>query len=279
MVINEEEDTKYWRRIACALAFVWGMLFFLNIRFYLQGYTEKDILTPTSAIALYGVTILGCFLLVIFPLQFYIYTFLCSLWGVINIAEGGDVLEVLMYGLGIFFAWEKRSFAARWKLKLSLVSIPLIAALFSQLRYGGKTFLGSFVDIFGLFIIMVIILFLVQHELESLRKNKTLSMDLQQVPSETEAVRHPLSLPQKKLTLPRGRFKRKDVAIAQGILEGKTYLTIASQQEMGLSTVKKRAKILFEYANVADESIFIAQYQGYTVELGNSETFVMSVGR
>ena len=174
-----------------------------------------------------------------------------------------------MYGLGLFFAWKKGFFATHWRVKLSFASIPLIAALFSQLRYGRETFLASLIDLFGLFNITAIVVFLARHELEILRKNKTLSMDLQQLPSETEAVRHPLSLSEKKLTLPRDRFKRKDVVIAQRILEGKKYVTIATEQEMGLSTLKRRTKLLYEYANVADEWSFIAEYEGYTVELGN----------
>ena len=269
MVTNEKDNARYWRHIACVLALVWGLLLFVNIRFYMQGYTEKNIMTPISTLVLYGFTILGCFLLVIFPLQFYIYTFFCCLWGVLNIAEGGSALSVLMYGLGLFFAWKKGFFAIRWRVKLSLASIPLIVALFSQLRYGRETFLTSLIDLFGLFNIMAIVVFLARHELEILRKNKTLSMDLQQLPSETEAVRHPLSLSEKKLTLPRDRFKRKDVVIAQRILEGKKYVTIATEQEMGLSTLKRRTKLLYEYANVADEWSFIAEYEGYTVELGN----------
>ena len=295
MAMNKRDDTK-WRGIACILALVWGILLLLNMRFYMQRFTEKDILMPISYIALYGFTILGCFLLAIFPLQFYIYTFFCCLWGVLNIAEGGSALSVLMYGLGLFFAWKKGFFATRWRVKLSLASILLIAALFSQLRYGGETFLDSLIDLFGLFIMMAIVVFLARHELKILRKNKTLSMDMQQFPSATEVVKHPslslsepeavrsplslsateavrppLSLSEKKLTLPRNRFKRKDVAMAHGILDGKKYAAIAIEQEMALSTLKRRAKLLYEYANVADQRSFIAEYEGYTVELGNRQ--------
>jgi hypothetical protein len=265
MVTNEKDDTKYWRCIACVLSVVWGVLFFFSIHFYIQGYTEKDILTPTSTIVLYGFTILGCLLLAISPLQFYIYTFLCCLWGVINIVEGGSALGVLMYGLGLFFALKKGFFATRWKLKLSLASIPLIVALCSQFRYGWKTFLGSFIDILGLFIIMAIVVFLARHELQNLRKNKTPSMDMQQLPSA------------KVLTLPRDKFKRKDVAIAQGILEGKKYLAIANEQNMGLSSLKRRAKMLFTYVNVTNGQSFIATYEDCAVELENSEPFMVSM--
>ena len=292
MVTNEKDNARYWRHIACVLALVWGLLLFVNIRFYMQGYTEKNIMTPISTLVLYGFTILGCFLLVIFPLQFYIYTFFCCLWGVLNIAEGGSALSVLMYGLGLFFAWKKGFFATRWRVKLSLASIPLIVALFSQLRYGREAFLTSLIDLFGLFNIMAIVVFLARHELEILRKNKTLSMDMQQFPSATEVVKHPslslseseavrppsLSLSENKLTLPRNRFKRKDAAIAQGILEGKKYVAIASEQEMGLSTLKRRVKTLFAYVNVVDKSSFIAEYEGCVVELEHSETVRPSGG-
>jgi hypothetical protein len=265
MVINEKEESNHWRRIACILALLWGILLSVNIHFYMRIYTEQNILTPTSTIALYGATIVGCILLIMFPLQFYIYTFLCCLWGILNIAEGGSVFGVLLYGLGLFFAWKKGFFAARLKIKLSLAGIPLIAALFSQLRYGGTTFLESCIDIFGLFTITAIVAFLAQHELQNLRKNKTELVDIPE----------PLPVPEpprvKILTLPCDQFKYQDVAVAQGILAGKKYATIASEQDISLITVKRRSKKLFAYTNVTNELSFMNKYEGYTVELGKEE--------
>jgi hypothetical protein len=167
-----------------------------------------------------------------------------------------------MYGLGLFFAWKKGFFAARLKVKCSLVGFLLIAALFSQLRYGGTTFLESCVNLFGLFTITAIMVFLVRHELENLRKNKTEGVDIPEPLLASE-------LPRAKiLTLPRNKFKHQDVAVAQAILAGEKYTAIAGEQRMGLSTLKRRTKILFTYANVQDAQTFIAQYEGYTVELG-----------
>jgi hypothetical protein len=165
-----------------------------------------------------------------------------------------------MYGLGLFFAWKKGFFAARLKVKCSFAGFLLIAALFSQLRYSGTTFLESCIDLFGLFTITAIMVFLVRHELENLRKNKTEGVDLPQL--------QPTRLPAKILTLPCGKFKRHDVTMACEILAGKRYAVIANEQGMGLSTLKRRTKVLFTYVNVPDAQTFIAQYEGYTVELG-----------
>jgi hypothetical protein len=259
MVTNKEKDASHWRRIAGMLTLVWGILMSVNIQFYMRVYTEQDILTPLSTIALYGCTIVGCSLLIIFPLQFYIYTFLCCLWGILNIAEGGSVFGVLLYGLGLFFAWKKGFFVARWRVKLALAGIPIIATLLSQLRYGGTTFLDSLIDLFGFFTIAAIGIFLARHELQRLRTNKT------------EGVGQPKPLPTKILTLSRDRFTRHDMAIAQGILAGKKYATIASEQCMSLSTLKRRVKSLFAYISVADALTFMTKYEGYTVELGIAE--------
>jgi hypothetical protein len=169
MVTNEKQDAQYWRCIAGILALLWGLLLFASIHFYMYGYTEQDIPTPISTFTLYGFTIAGCFLLLIFPLQFYLYTFFCCLWGLLNIAEGGSILGVLLYGLGLFFAWKKGFFAARWRVKLALAGIPLIATLLSQLRYGGTTFLDSLIDFFGFFTIVAIVIFLARHELQRVR--------------------------------------------------------------------------------------------------------------
>jgi DNA-binding NarL/FixJ family response regulator len=68
--------------------------------------------------------------------------------------------------------------------------------------------------------------------------------------------------------LPRAQFKRQDVDLLRAVLAGEKYDNIADEQKMGLSTIKRRVKAMFEYVNVPDRSTFMALYEDHTVELG-----------
>ncbi|MDR2418293.1 MAG: hypothetical protein LBD79_04495 [Treponema sp.] len=160
----------------------------------------------------------------------------------------------------MIFAIEKGFFATRWKLKLPLSAVVLVAVLLSQIRYGGELLFNTLQDLAVVFLIVGMGVFLLRHRLQNLYKEHGET-------DEIEVVATPLLQSQKKLMLPCDKFKRQDVSMAQGILAGKKYTAIASEQRMGLSTLKRRTKLLFKYARVANRQIFMAKYEGYTVEL------------
>jgi hypothetical protein len=212
--------------------------------------TDQDIITPFFALPLYGATLLGCFLLIMHPLRFFIYTILCSIWGLVHIIDGGSVLGAMLYALGVFFAWKQGFFTAHAKLKQVLAAALVLAALCSQVRYGGGKVMDSLIDLAGLAAIGSIAVFLARGELSRPPRSAARSLPFE-----------------KRLVLPLGTFKPCDAAIARSILAGAKYTSAANEQGIALSTVKRRAKALFVYTGAADAQTFRAAYKDWTVEL------------
>lgn len=73
-----------------------------------------------------------------------------------------------------------------------------------------------------------------------------------------------------KLLLPKPMFSQRDVRILQSILEGKKYECIAGEQNISLSSVKKRVRLLYDHLNLRDKASFMSVYEDYTIELGVS---------
>jgi hypothetical protein len=85
---------------------------------------------------LYGVSIIGGVVLVFFPLQFYLYAGFCCGWALIHTIDGGRILGILLYVLGLSFAFKQGCFKTFPKVKGLLSSLFLLAAMVSQVRYG-----------------------------------------------------------------------------------------------------------------------------------------------
>ncbi|MDR2536781.1 MAG: hypothetical protein LBC46_00590 [Treponema sp.] len=73
-----------------------------------------------------------------------------------------------------------------------------------------------------------------------------------------------------KLLLPKPMFSQRDVRILQSILERKKYECIADEQNISLSSVKKRVRFLYDYLNLRNRASFMSVYEGHTIELGVS---------
>ncbi|MDR1326451.1 MAG: hypothetical protein LBK00_10490 [Treponema sp.] len=80
---------------------------------------------------------------------------------------------------------EKGFFATRRKLKLTLSAMVLVAALLSQIRYGGKILVNTIEGLVAVFLIVGIGAFLLRHRIQNIYKKH----------AETDAVASPLSSP------------------------------------------------------------------------------------
>jgi hypothetical protein len=69
------------------------------------------------------------------------------------------------------------------------------------------------------------------------------------------------------LLLPKPMFSQCDVRILQSILERKKYECIAGEQNISLSSVKKRVRFLYDHLKLRNRASFMSVYEGYTIQL------------
>jgi hypothetical protein len=70
------------------------------------------------------------------------------------------------------------------------------------------------------------------------------------------------------LLLHHALFNQRDVELLQLVLKGEKYEYIASKQSLSLSSVKKRAKFLYDHLKTPDRTSFVNIYADCTIELG-----------
>jgi hypothetical protein len=73
---------------------------------------------------------------------------------------------------------------------------------------------------------------------------------------------------ERMLLLHRTRFNRRDIALLRSVLAGEKYESIAQDQGISLSSVKKRVRFLYDHLNLPDRASFMNNYEGYAIELG-----------
>jgi hypothetical protein len=204
-----------------------------------------------------GITIVGTGVLIFFPLQFYLYAGLCCFWGLINIVDGGGLSGLLMYALGLGFAFKMGFFKTHTVFKFVTGGLVVTGALLSQLQYGVDHFTGSLLECLELAVIGVLFGALFHRELAVLVKDR-------EAPEQTPFVL-PFSVTDTELRLDRDHFTERDLLILRDILAGTKYETIASGQGVGLSTLKKRLASLFSLLEVRDRVQFLARYGNHSL--------------
>jgi DNA-binding NarL/FixJ family response regulator len=128
-------------------------------------------------------------------------------------------------------------------------------ALLFQLRYDIGYFVGSLLECFELFAIGGLIVALFHRELAAITRNKDEEVPLVRAFSVTD----------RELRLDRDHFTGRDFLILQNILSGAKYETIASEQRMGLSTLKERLASLFSLLEVRNKAQFLGRYEKHAL--------------
>jgi DNA-binding CsgD family transcriptional regulator len=199
---------------------------------------------------------------VVFPLQFYLYAGFCSVWGLLHIIDGGRMLGVLLYGLGLAFGY-KKGFFKTWPAVKGIVHIlVLLGALASQVRYGIPYVMETVLQGLALLIMAGLggLLFL---------ENLSLRIRLEAPHAGTgmATLTPPFMVTDSELRLSAPYFSRRDAQILQRVLAGDKYESIALEQGMGLSTLKKRLASLFSLLELPNKKAFIKRYEYHEVVL------------
>jgi hypothetical protein len=242
----------YWRIIAVFIFLVWIIVLLVNFIFNIS--LNQNIIPDPVWIGCMVSTIIGAGFLIVFPLQFYIYAGSCCFWGLINIIDGGGLSGMLMYGMGLIFAYRKGFFKTIPVFKVILGVLALIAALVFQIRYGVEYFIGTSLEFLELAVILGLIAALFHQELAAKIKEQN-----------NPLFGRSFSATEKELQLSRKYFTGQDLLVLQNILLGKKYETIAVEQQIGLSTLKKRVASLFSLLEVADRGQFLKRYEKHGI--------------
>jgi hypothetical protein len=250
MVISNQARF-YWRIIAAFACLIWVIVLLANLIFDLFSFRSLISLPIWNIFV--GMTIIGAGFLIFFPLQFYIYAGFCCFWGLVNIASGGGLSGVLMYALGLVFALRMGFFKTLPAFKVVMAGVVLMVALLFQFRYGINHVMGTLLECLELLTTAVLIAMLFHQELATLVKKK--KAPLLRVFSVTDT----------ELKLNRDRFTERDFLILWGIHTRTKYEAIASEQQMGLSTLKERLALLFGLLEVRDRAQFLEQYGKHTL--------------
>ena len=255
--VRKNQALTYWRVIAVLAALAWMLVLVDNLHTLSSGYEKaaEDLFHPYVTLSLDGIIIIGCVVLVIFPLQFSIYAALCCLRGLFHVINGGSFGGILMYGLGLLFALKTGFFQTHRPVKLSFAILLLAGALLSQIRFGSGYLFDTLLDTLAVSVMAMLGVLLYIKEIQQQASAREPGM----VMSEEE---------KKILLLQHGMFSQRDIDILQLILEGEKYEDIAGEQSISLSLLKKRVRFLYDHLNLPDRASFMNIYAGYSVELG-----------
>jgi hypothetical protein len=242
----------YWRLIAVSVCLVWIVVFLVNLAF--DSSLHQGLIPSPVWDGFVISTIIGAGFLIFFPLQFYIYAGFCCLWGLINIIDGGGLSGMLMYGLGLIFAYKKGFFRTVPVFKTVLAGLVLMAAPLFQILYGVAYFMGTVLEFLELCAVAGLTAALFRQELRAKMKEQG-----------SPLFGRSFSVTEKELRLDRKHFTGRDLLILQTILAGGKYEAIAVEQQMGLSTLKKRVASLFSLLEVPDKAQFLKRYGKHEV--------------
>lgn len=258
------KDKVLWRIIAGILCLIWAGILLLYAFIMAHPQSEGTFPSPFLAYICYVLTIIGTMVLIVFPLQFYIYAFFCSLWGILKILDGGGIGGILMYGLGLTFAFKQGFFKTFPRLKIALAVLVLLVALVSQIQYGIVHITETLFGFFELLLIAGLVGILFMREIKTLKEMGKQNGKFPYNPA--------FSVTGSELRLSRNTFTGRDIQILQKILNGDKYEAVASEFGIGLSTLKKRLTFLFSLLEISDKVHFLEQFENHTILFDDLET-------
>ena len=134
-----KDENQIWRMIAAFCLLVW-IITFLLFQLFPPAYYNNDIVTLKINTFIQIISIIICIILLWAPRCFYLYSLMYCIWGIVGIIDGGNTNYMIMYFLGLLFAIKAGFWETHRNAKIAGVLAVFFSALFSQLRYGCKTF-------------------------------------------------------------------------------------------------------------------------------------------
>lgn len=241
-----------WRITAIICLLAWVIVFILEYHFiYIHGNLVEDdnLFSPLVTLCIQAGMICGSAFLVIFPLKFVIYGFLCAVAGLVQIIEGGGLPGIYMYFLGMLFYNKVGFFKKHKSIKIIVLSMLLFLGICTQYRYGFQKIIQTFQHLLASVLMFFLAYILYLPEIRARKKDFS----------------------RKIVRLPSHEFTPRDVHILKSIQKGEKYEAIAINEGIGVSTLKARVKVLFEFLNVSDKNSFLRIYANQPIVLEDNK--------
>ncbi|GMO27990.1 MAG: hypothetical protein Ta2B_08570 [Termitinemataceae bacterium] len=209
-----------------------------------------DIINKKLFIIFAVCTVIVLTVLLIYPLQFYIYSVVFCFWGLAYILDGKDVSGLILYGLGLAFAYRQGFFRTLQNVKrLAAILIGLVS-VGVQYRYGLPVLVNTIIQCVIVFISISLGYMLFLPKLQSVHNNVWFY--------EREDEQQEINRGVPKL-LP-DDIEEQDKELLNPILQGNKYEYIASTMNMSVPTLKRKLKDLFLQLDVPNREIFLLRY-------------------
>lgn len=191
---------------------------------------------PIVVSILCSITICAFFVLILYPTKFAIYSLICGIWGLLEIIDTGSLLGFLLFLLGLCFAIKINFLKKHTAFKVVLITLIVLAAIASQLRYGISLFLYCFMNCFGTSLILTLLYFLLAKPTDSTFDNTN---------SNTF---HVFDLP------------AKDIEFIKSIVKNETYAEIAEKNKITESSVKRAMLRIYKISGAENKNDFLIKY-------------------
>jgi DNA-binding CsgD family transcriptional regulator len=234
-----------WRLVAVCVALLWSLMFLLmfvvfkNYTAHLESVFPRPLLT-----AFLGLSVIASVILLIFPLQFYIYAFLCCMWGIIHFMVGENLLGFAQYFLGAIFCYYQGFFRRATRQKLAAFIAFLFVVLAWHLyrkQISWEEAVLKFLEV-ALLVCMMFSLFLSLFYKNTFRAGDNV------------------------LYLSVQKFSKQESALLRLILSGNKYQAIAAEQHISRSSVKMRAREIYKKLGVSGLHECLDRWRNWTVE-------------
>lgn len=233
----------FWRIVAIIATLIWSIVFLANkaypppdIGFSVVSLFITDILSVAS--------IMASIVLIFFPMQFYIYSIMCCLWGLSNLIDIGSTNGILMYLLGCAFAYYKQFFAKREPkhepIKGLMLFAPLLIVIAFEYRLGVDMVVSSILTLLFLGIFFVLMYFLVIDPFFVQRK-----------------IQHFKQL--KKIDL--SVLTAEELSIVKEVLEDKIFFAIGQDRNIGESGIKQQMSGIYKKLEIYNKAHLAQLYE------------------
>ncbi len=235
-----------WRFVAIVCMAASGIVLVFSAALYMNGYeTPKNkIFSPLTGIISCSITMLMLVVLIVYPLQFRLYAFLCFVWGIVSLIDGASSLGLLLYILGTAFAFRAGFFKKHTERRILIAVFLPIFAIIPQVRFGMNKIILSIIHFFSVGLIFSLIYLLILPHKRRLGKKTARNPNVVYLPAE--------------------RFSARDIRYLKKVQDGEKYESIAKDEDIGLSTLKKKMKTIYQNLDVYDRTSFLSTYAGYT---------------
>jgi DNA-binding CsgD family transcriptional regulator len=231
-----------WRTLAIFYAAASVLLLFFDHHLGLfpaiQGGSASLLFPLPVYFVLYGLSALVLILLVIYPTQLYLYSIDCCFWSLFGLVQGGSAVGCAFFLLGVTLA-EKQGFFDKHPIpKAAAAVVVLMAAIFSQARFGTKVVVTTLLDFLLLLLVILVFAIIFRPELTAIFSEHR----------------------KRTLRLAKDEFSERDAEVLTRILNGEKYKQIAPDFGLSLDYMYNRCTTLFRKLGVPDRRSFVARY-------------------